>query len=151
MADLDLKTEKDKTGVDVEIKYCPLIGGTPVMTFFLSQFVKLLESGHTHPHIPGNNRGKAIYATIDGQIVGHIVFEILDDYSKTTWITLSAVDANFRGRGIYDMMHKQLEEYMPKLGSRKISSFVHVDNTARQASCQKVGMKPVYYRMEKDI
>ncbi len=151
MADSLLATEKDKLGIDVEIKFCPILGGSPSMTFFLTHFVKLLESGHTHPHVNGGNRCKAVYASINDKIVGQITFEILDDYSKTTWINLSAIDPEYRRRGIYNLLHKHLESMMLQLGSRKLASNVHVDNTARQASCQKVGMKPVYYRMEKEI
>lgn len=151
MADTKITTEKDKAGIDVTVYYCPTIGGTPCMTFFLQHFVKLLENGFTHPHAPAHNRCKAIYATINDKIVGQITFEVQDDYCKTTWINLSAVDDELRGRGIYNILHRQLEEFMPQLGSRKIASFVHVDNLIRQASCKRVGMKPVYYRMEKDI
>lgn len=146
-----LATEKDKLGIDVELRYCASIGNTPNMTFFLAQFLKLIERGYTHPHIAGNNRCRAVYATINDQIVGQITFEILDDYAKTTWITLSSVDENFRGRGIYTLLHNQLEKIMLELGSRKIASHVHINNKERQASCLKVGMKPVYYRMEKDL
>lgn len=151
VAKSNLAVEKDKFGVDVEIRYCQMIGGTPNLTFFLSQFLRLIESGHAHPHMTGSNRSKAVYATIDDRIVGQITFEILDDYSKTTWITLSSVDEEFRGRGIYTMLHKHLETLMIELGSRKLASHVHVDNTVRQASARKAGMKPVYYRMEKDL
>lgn len=151
VAKSNLAVEKDKFGVDVEIKYCQLLGGTPNMTFFLSQFLKLIQNGHAHPHMAGNNRSKAVYATIDNRIVGQITFDILDDYAKTTWIVLSSVDEEFRGRGIYTMLHKHLETLMLELGSRKLASHVHIDNTVRQASARKVGLKPVYYRMEKDL
>jgi RimJ/RimL family protein N-acetyltransferase len=151
VAKSNLAVEKDKFGVDVEIHYCQMIGGTPNLTFFLSQFVKLIENGHAHPHIAGTNRSKAVYATINNKIVGQITFEILDDYSKTTWITLSSVDEEFRGRGIYTMLHKNLESLMLELGSRKLASHVHLDNQVRLSSARKAGMKPVYYRMEKDL
>lgn len=151
MADTDLAVEKDKAGIDLTIRYCPIVGGTECMSFFLKHFVKLLESGFTHPHVPAHNRCKAIYAIDNGKVVGQITFEVQDDYCKTTWIYLSAVDEAYRGRGIYNILHKHLEEFMPQLGSRKIASFVHVDNLVRQASCKRVGMKPAYFRMEKDI
>ena len=146
-----LGTERDKLGVNVDIFYCPSIGGTPNMTFFLQNFVKLIERGYAHPHMAGSNKSKAVYAMIGDKIVGQITFEILEDYSKTTWIVLSAVDEAYRQRGIYGMMHQYLEGVMLELGSRKIGSHVHVTNKERLSSCTKVGMKPLYYRMEKDI
>ncbi len=151
MADSNLGTEKDKLGTDVTLWYCPVLGGTPSAHFFLAQFVNLMDRGYSHSHVAGNNRCKAVYATINDRIVGQITFELLDDYAKTTWITLSAVDEEFRGRGIYTLLHRHLEAMMIQLGSRKIASLVHVNNKERQASCQKVGMKPIYYRMEKEL
>ena len=147
----ELGKEKDKVGIDVEVMYSPSIGGTANMTFFLKHFVNLIEREYSHPHMAGSNRSKAVYAVVDNKIVGQITFEILDDFSKTTWIVLSAVDDAYRKRGIYTILHKYLETMMLELGSRKLASHVHVDNKERQASCIKVGMKPVYYRMEKEV
>jgi Acetyltransferase (GNAT) family len=151
MADSELGIETDKAGVSLKIKYCPIIGGTDCMTFYLRNFIQLVDSGFAGPSLNGHNRCRAVYATLNDQIVGQITFEILDDFSKTTWIRLSAVDENFRKRGIYDILHKYLEQLMPQLGSRKLASYVHVNNLVRQASCKKVGMSPIYIRMEKSI
>jgi GNAT superfamily N-acetyltransferase len=146
-----LGTEKDKVGIPVEIFYCSTIGGTDNLTYFLKNFVKLLESGYTHPHIPGGNRSKAIYAVINGKIVGQLTFELMDDFSKTTWIILTTVDEEYRNRGIYSMLHKYLYKIMYKLGSRKVASHVHIDNKEIQASQRKMGFKQVYIRSEKEL
>lgn len=151
MADVILGTATDKQGSVVTLKYADSIAGSPVCYAFLKNFVALMDSGFTHNAMAGHNKCRAIYAEIDGQIVGHIVFEILDDAWKTAWITLSTVDSDFRRRGLYGIIHKSFEANVKSRGSKKISSFVHVNNTVRQASCAKIGMKPVYYKMEKDI
>lgn len=151
MAIVTLATETDKKGSEVVIKNTTAIGYTPVLPFFMKQFSELCQLGWAHPVFTCNNTTRAIYAEIDGQVVGHIVYNILEDQIKTTWIYLSAVDDNFRQRGIYNLMHKHLETTVKKLGSQKIASYVHVDNKPRQASCASVGMKPFYYRMEKEL
>jgi GNAT superfamily N-acetyltransferase len=146
-----LGSEKDKLGITVDIHYCPVLGGTDNLTYFLKSFVKLIEQGYSHPHFPSTNKSKAIYATINGQIVGQLTFDILDDYSKTTWIILTTVDENYRKRGIYSLLHKYLYRTILKLGSRKVASHVHINNKEIQASQRKLGYKQVYIRTEKDI
>lgn len=145
-------TEKDKSGADVVVKFADPIGGTPVVPFYYRHYSKLIESGFTNPIIIGTNlRHKAVYLEIGEVFAGHIVFEILDDPYKTLWITFSCVEDDFRRRGLYEIMHRHIEQYAKKHGCMKIASFVHVDNKVRQASCAKVGMQPQFYRMEKTL
>lgn len=149
--DIVLKIEKDRMGADVTIKFAPMLAGSAVIPFFMKNFAKLMEDGFSHFHFAGHNRSKAVYVEINGKVVGHIVFEMHDDAFKTAWITLSAIDPEYKRRGLYTLMHAHFEEQIKKLGAKKIASHVHVNNLARQASCAKVGMIPVYYRMEKDL
>jgi RimJ/RimL family protein N-acetyltransferase len=141
----------DKTGTPILIKHTNEIGWTPVLTFFMKNYTELIESGHGHPVFTANNTNSAIYAEIDGKVVGHILYNILDDQIKTAWIILSAVDKDYRQRGIYNLMHTQFEKVIKTAGSKKIASHVHVNNLARQASCESAGMKKVWYKMEKDL
>lgn len=149
--DAILGRELDAKESTVVVKYCASLGGSPLIPFFLKNLAILMDNGFTHYHFAGHNRSKAVYAEIDGQIAGHIVFEILDDAFKTAWITLSAVDEKYKKRGIYTILHKHFENQIKTLNAKKIASYVHVNNTVRQSSCAKVGMKPVYFRMEKDL
>ena len=151
MIDSKLETEKDTAGVDVEIYYCPRIGDTPCALFFLSNVVSMIEEGHNLSHLVGNNRCKAVYAKSHNKIVGQITFDTLDDYSKTTWIHSAAVLKDYRQRGIYKMMHRQLEYLMPQLGSRKVAAHVHITNGVGMSGVQRVGLEPVYIRVEKNI
>jgi GNAT superfamily N-acetyltransferase len=141
--------ETDRKGRVVEIGYSNNIGGTPIVPFFLKNYAKLMEDGFAHPFIMGTNKSKAVYAVANGEIVGHIIFDIQEDAYKTTWIVFSCVDEQYRGRGLYKLMHKHLESVVKNMGSQKIASHVHLDNKTRQASCVAVGMLPVFYRMEK--
>lgn len=141
----------DRTGQMIEIRYSNNIGGSPVVPFFLKNYAKLMEDGYAHPFIMGTNKSKAIYAVHNGKVVGHIIYDILEDAYKTAWIVFSCVDEDYRGRGLYRMMHQWFETTVKNNGSKKIASHVHVENKTRQASCVAVGMEPVFYRMEKDL
>jgi RimJ/RimL family protein N-acetyltransferase len=149
MVDKILGEAVDKTGATVTIKFSSTLGNSSVLPFFLKNFAELMLNGHTQNIMAGSNRSKVVYAEINGHVAGHIVFDILDDVTKTAWIVFSCIDPNFRKRGIYDLLHAHFETVAKEFHSQKIASFVHVNNTARQASCKKVGMEPVYYRMEK--
>ncbi len=149
MAETVIEKTQDKTGAEVVVKHTTNIGGSPVIPFFLKHYSELIGNGHAPPVIVGTNKHKAVYLEIDGNIAGHIVYEILDDSYKTAWITFSAIENNYRRRGLYDILHRNFEKTVKGTGSLKIASHVHVDNKARQASCAKVGMHPYFYRMEK--
>jgi hypothetical protein len=146
-----LSKETDKQGNLIDIKYAFQIGASPVIPFFMKNYSELIDAGFAHPVMVATNKSKAIYAEHNGKVIGHIVFEYLEDQYKTTWIYFSCVEDSHRQCGIYKMMHRQLILTVKKQGSMKIASFVHVDNKRRQASCSSVGMKPVYYRMEQDL
>jgi len=147
-----ISTEPDRLGQPVNIRCVEEITNTPVLSFFLRNMAQLIDRGHSTQAIPSTARLKAIYCEIDGVVVGHIVFDILDGHvPKTSWIVLSAIDPAYQRRGLYTMLHGHFEAWSKRLGCGKIASFVHVDNLVRQASCSQVGMKPVYYRMEKEL
>jgi ribosomal protein S18 acetylase RimI-like enzyme len=151
LSDTWIVDKVDRNGEKVSLVYSNSIGGGPVVPFFLKNYAELMENGHAHNFIMGTNKSKAIYAVIDGKVAGHIIFDILDDAIKTAWIVFSCVDKDYRHRGLYTMMHEELENQAKKMGSSKIASHVHVNNNTRQASCISVGMMPVFYRMEKEL
>lgn len=146
-----LGQELNKKNQNVIVKLTDAIADTPVLPFFLKNYAALIEQGYAHPIMTGANTNKAVYIEIDSKIVAHIVFDMLKDVYNTAWIVFSCVDEDYRNLGLYKIMHKHFEIQAKKLGSTKIASFVHLDNKPRQASCESVGMKPVFYRMEKSI
>jgi len=146
-----LAIEKDTTGVEVTVRHVDELGNSPVVSFFLKNLATLIDSGYSLQYIAGSNRHRAVYIELDNQVIGHIVYEMLEPPTKTAWITLSAIDENYKRRGLYTILHRHFEQQIKLVGAKKIASFVHVDNLARQASCKKVGMEPVFYRMEKEL
>jgi GNAT superfamily N-acetyltransferase len=142
---------KDKTGVDVKIKHINKMGNSPVMLFYLKEYASLIEAGMAHPVLGATNDSPAMYAEIDDQVIGIIVYKIENDTLQTTWKILSAVDAQYRKRGIYQMIHAQLEKQVKTQGSRKIASLVHVTNVPAHKGNRSVGLEPVWYKMEKNL
>lgn len=152
MIDNIIAIEKDSTGTEITVKHVNTLGNCSVVPFFMRNFAELIEKGFAHNFITFSNKSKAIYIEIDNRIVGHIVYDFRpDDVLKTAWIIFSCVDKDYRHRGLYNIMHRHFEETVKKSGSKKIASYVHVDNSARIASCKSVGMNPHCYRMEKEL
>ena len=147
-----LAVEQDKFGKEITIKLADkLLAYSPLCAFFLRQQSKLLEKGYAFPtpQLDDTTSG-AVFAEEDGQILGHIVFNHLEERG-TLWIILSAVDEDQRGRGIYTILHKYFEETAKAKGCWYISSHIHVDNHVRLKSAEKVGMKPFFYFMFKRL
>lgn len=145
-------TAIDSTGVEVTIKYADAIAGTIIVPLLMKNFLKLIEDGQGSNFVTYNNKSKAVYIEIDNKIVGHIVFEYRpDDVLKTSWIILSWVDEQYRRRGLYKILHTAFEKIIKTAGSKRIASFVKMDNLARLHSCESVGMRKNCFRMEKDL
>ena len=142
---------KDKTGTLVKIKHINEMGNSPVMLFFLKEYAKLIETGMAHAVLSAGNNSPAMYAEINDQVVGVIVYKTEADPLKTTWKILSAVDSEYQRRGIYKLIHTQLEKYVKAQGSKKIASHVHVTNMPAHKGNRSVGLEPVWYKMEKNI
>lgn len=148
-----LSVEKDKLGTDINLRHSETLAMSPIYSFFLRQMADLIDNGLNLPMTSWNDKTcGAVYAEQDGMILGHIVYSKEHIESKGyLWITLSAVEESYRGRGIYGLMHKHLESLAKELGCDAIASHVHVDNVIRINSCEQVGMKPIFYFMAKRI
>jgi len=149
---IPLATEKDDIGRDVEIIKTTSLAMSPIYTFFLREMADLIDNGYAWPITTWKDEDcEAIYALIDGKIVGHIVYskEKLD--KKILWITLSAVDKENRGKGIYKILHKHFEKTAIEMDCVYIASQVHKNNQPRLRSAEKVDMKSAFIYMGKKI
>ncbi len=145
-----LSTEQDSLGNEIQIFKIDEIGMSPIYPFFLRQMADLIDNGFSFSQTTWDDRTcGAVYAEQDGKILGHIVYDTRKP--GNLWITLSAVDEEYRGRGIYTILHNYFEQVAKEKGCRYISSHVHVKNLVRQKSAEKVGMKPVFYYMAKKL
>jgi CRISPR/Cas system-associated exonuclease Cas4 (RecB family) len=147
-----IAVHEDKTGAKVNVKHCNSLAACPVevMSFYYKYKSKLLEDGFGTSAIGIGPQQQAIYIEIENKVVGHIIFEYIDK-QKRTWIELSAVDIDYRRRGLYKIMHSHFEELSKKLGAVEISSFIHINNQDRLRSAESVGFLPKFYRMSKYI
>jgi ribosomal protein S18 acetylase RimI-like enzyme len=147
-----LTTATDKTGATVEIKFCnqTSIGPEELMLFFYKSITDLIDNGHSSSWPSYNSKSMAVFVEVDNKIVGHIMFNYMAE-QRYTYIVLSAVDKNYRNRGLYKLMHYEFEKMSKKLGAIQITSFVHVDNATRLITAKSVGLKPQFYKMVKDI
>jgi GNAT superfamily N-acetyltransferase len=146
-----LGKESDKIGKTINIRQIDKITYTPLYTFFLRQQAELIESGLSYPQTSWNDETcGAIFAEENGQIVGHIVYDI-EKQPGALWITLSAVESSYRGRGIYHLMHKHFENLAREKNCWYIASHVHIKNSTRLKSAEKEGMKPIFYFIAKKI
>lgn len=144
--------EKDNTGRDIRIFRTTSLAMSPIYTFFLREMADLIDNGHGWPITTWKDDDcEAVYAQLDETIIGHIVYskEKLD--KKVLWITLSAVDKEHRGKGIYSLLHKHFENIAKEFGCAYIASQVHKNNISRLRSAEKVGMSPAFYYMGKKL
>ena len=145
-----LGAETDNTGAVVKILSTSQIGMSPLCSIYLKSYAELIEAGHAYPRINGTNKTRAIYATINDEIVGFITYEFMVDWMMVH-IVFSRVDPKFRSRGIYKMMFTKLEKMAKALKYIRIYSEVSASNASIIASHESVGMKTKFLKNEKDI
>ena len=144
-------TELDKNGENVTILHSGFLSESPIVPHYMREFSSLIDQGLAAPVINATNVSKVIYATIDNDIAGFIVFEFKDDSSRTLKILLGTVLEKYRRRGVYQILHRYLEIVAKHHKSSKIQSFVHIDNTKMIDLSKKLNKSPVFYLMEKQI
>jgi GNAT superfamily N-acetyltransferase len=146
-------TETDATGAQLNISFTDMITGSCAMSLFLKTYAEIIDTAFAAPMITWAevNKSHCIYATDSNNLViGGIVFEYRH-FARGGWITLSFTHPENRGRRINQILHKYLEEFIRLRGGDHIASQVHVNNTARLRSSERVGLKPQYYRMYKQL
>lgn len=125
--------------------------GSPALAPFMRNYADLIANGWARPFTPHNSKHKVVYAVNDDNVVmGGIVYSITAE-TNTGWIVFSFTEPQFRKQGVYTALHAELEKRMKLNGVTDLASHVHVDNKVRQASCEKVGMMPEFYRMNKKL
>jgi GNAT superfamily N-acetyltransferase len=149
-----LATETDKLGNIIEVMQCDSITEVrELYSFFLRRNAELIDLQMAYPLITWEDTDGAVYITYDDKIIGHIVYSIGGPAKREgmIWITLSAVDPDYRGRGLYTIMHKYFEQIGRDNGCTNMASLIHKRNSTRLKSAEKVGMIAVFNYMMKDI
>jgi hypothetical protein len=103
------------------------------------------------PYQTTMNNHKVIWAeNADGEAMGGVVYEYHPN-NKQGFIVIIFTADQFRGRHIYSLLQKALENEIIRLGGTSIASQAHVDNEARLIAGRREGMLPEYHRLYKDL
>jgi len=145
-----LGSRLDKTGTSIKIMSTSQIGMSPLCSIYLRSYAELIEAGHAWPRMNGHNKVRAIYATVDDEIVGFITYELMVELMMIH-IVFSRTDPKFRNRGIYKLLFAELEKLARSLKYVKIYSETSVHNVGIIASHESVGMKTMFLKNEKDL
>jgi RimJ/RimL family protein N-acetyltransferase len=146
-----LSNAVDKLGAPIEIWISPTIQHTPCVPLILQVYAELVEKKWVPFVIPFRPTQQLVWIQdINGKVLAGIVYEYQSDFLNG-YLVLSFTDPDHRGRGLNEICHRCYEADCKKLGAVTLSSFVHVDNTARIKSAEKAGMLPKFYKMHKDI
>lgn len=147
-----LGTVTDKTGKEVVVKYSNFVGGgpLPLLSFYYRSMADTIDNGHAWTNIEIHDKCKAVYVEIDDKIVGACVVD-WDPAYLSLFVVLTAIDKEYRGRGLYKIIFDFLEQKAKELGAVEITSLVSMSNTTSLEARKSVGMMPVAYKMRKPL
>jgi len=97
------------------------------------------------------NTHKVIWVeAADGTPMGGVVYEY-HAHNKQGWIVLIFTDEEFRGRRVYSILQRNLEDVTIQAGGTSIASLAHKDNESRLKAGTREGMNPQFLRLYKDL
>lgn len=97
------------------------------------------------------NTHKVIWVeAADGTPMGGVIYEY-HPHNKQGWIVLIFTDEQFRGRRVYSILQRNLENVTILAGGTSIASLAHKDNESRLKAGTREGMHPQFLRLYKDL
>jgi hypothetical protein len=97
------------------------------------------------------NTHKVIWVeAADGTPMGGVIYEYHAP-NKQGWIVLIFTDEQFRGRRVYSILQRNLENLTIQNGGTSIASLAHKDNASRLKAGSREGMEPQFLRLYKDL
>jgi hypothetical protein len=141
-------SEIDKLGNEINVHFCLYENMTAKLTaFFARQWAELLESGFaTSNFIPSINACRVIYLTFNNEIIG---LRIWVWEQNTTRIILTAIDKNYRRRGLLKLIVKYYDDRLIHANCIKSITFIHVNNTAMMEAARQSGYETELVKMVK--
>lgn len=143
----------DATGASVTIWHSDYMSqNKEVGVLFYNAMSFLLSKGWAmSPYQTTMNSHKVIWVeNTDGVPMGGVVYEYHPN-NKQGFIVIIFTDDKFRGRHIYTLVQRALENEIIRLGGTSIASMAHKDNEPRLKAGAREGMLPEYYRLYKDL
>lgn len=145
--------ELDKQGNLLTIKHTETLSYSPAFSFLLRRLAELIENNHGAPTRTWNDdECGIIWAENNGIICGIFAYsrENIHIYKKLS-ICLTAVDKEYRGRGIHAILNKYFEDIAKNLGCIKTEAKVNPKNTVRLETAKKDGLQIKYKEMYKQL
>lgn len=137
--------------VPVEIWASTTLSFTPVFSLVLKTYAEIVDKKLAAPSLELNNESRVVWAQLeDGTVLGGICYKF-DDLWNAGNIVLSFTSPDHRGKGVNALCHPYVERDCKSSGYNRMSSTVHMKNTARIKSAEKIGMHPTFYIMYKRI
>jgi len=150
MADTLISTEKSSNDKTINIYMADDLKTSAAHDFFTSEYSALIKTGAVlEKFLKQINRHQALYADIDGTIVGMIAFKMQSPDSA--WLTLAVVDPIYRKDGIFGMLYEIFEQHLAGNGITTINSLVDTNNSAMITAMQKHGFETGFFRVSKKI
>lgn len=124
----------------------------PVMSLYFKNFAYLLDRGWAISTVYAvKQEYKAIWLEDDtGKCVGGVVWEWLSSI-KQSFIILSFVDDAYRGKRLFNVIERALEDETIRLGGTNVAGNVHVDNISRLKAGERTGWTTQFRRLYKDL
>jgi len=148
-----IEDTKDNTGVTVSLWHSDCFVQEKTVTALYNRSITFLqEKGWVmNPFHFINNNHKVIWAENElGEVMGGVVYEYHKSNCQGVFV-LIFTDDKFRGRHIYSLLQKAIEDETIKLGGTSIASMAHKDNIPRLKAGEREGMLPQYLRLYKDL
>ena len=140
----------DRNNNPIEI-WSSQLSFSPAFSLVLRTYAEIVEKKLAPPQLNLDNTDSVIWAQRpDSTILGGICYKFKEDWNSA-YIQLSFTAESSRGLGINSMCHPYVERDAKSLGYSKIMSMVHINNEPRLKSAEKVGLKPLFYMMHKNI
>lgn len=151
-----LGNEVDKKGSSLIIKHSSTASFTPAYTFFLREIASLIDNKNGLPYTYWNDRDCSMIWAEEletGKVVGILCYDT--SFSKKMMphfsIILTAVDENYRQRGIHTIMNSYYEDQARLNNCIAIRATVNMNNHVRFKTAEKDNLKPLFYIMSKQL
>lgn len=149
----ELGQEVDKQGTLLLIRKTDNLSHSPAYTFYVRQMIDLIKNKHTYDSVIWkDDECGIIWAEDQDKICGIFCYnKSLISSSKILAIQITAVDKEYRKRGIHTILNKYFEQTAKEFGCHLTMASVNPTNQVRLESCKKDGLTLAHYTMYKKI
>jgi hypothetical protein len=137
-------------GSETACYHATTLGESSCLPLILRTEAELLEQSLTVRNAVGITSTTQVVWLENQTVLGGICFNVVTEFSLA-WIILSFTHPEQRGKSVNATVHRYFEKLMVSQGIGEIASHVCANNQARIRSCEKVGMKPTFLRMSKQL